>query len=299
MSIGRVLSVSLLVVATTVSCAQTNHFEPALVSSERCDPMAADVMSGDAVPREDPPGWHQIFVDDFDRCDLGDNWGAYYGRPGGDPASWWDYEQASVSGGALRLRAEQKDGRWVTGGASNSPVSQKYGKWDVRLRADRSDEISYHILLWPADEVWPPEIDIAESADGTRQTMSSFLHWSGEKDEHHFSQADLQLDTNQWQTVGVEWDPEQIRYMVNGKVWARTPLGASIPEDSDVARDSGSSRGVHQARILGCGGVRPGGNSRSRLRGRRLGIGVRVGRIGVERAGHTVGIGSAGTTELT
>ncbi|MBY3791465.1 glycoside hydrolase family 16 protein [Rhodococcus fascians] len=230
MRIGRGLSVALLVVATTVSCAQSTGPQPELVSNERCDPMADDVMSGEAVPREDLPGWRQTFVDDFDRCDLGDDWGAYYGQPGGDPASWWEYEQASVTGGALRLRAEQKDGRWVTGGVSNSPVSQRYGKWDVRLRADRSDEISYHILLWPADEVWPPEIDIAESADGTRQTMSSFLHWSGAEGDRHFSQANLQLDTNDWQTVGVEWDPEQIRYLVNGKVWARTPLGASIPD---------------------------------------------------------------------
>lgn len=221
--------VAALVLTTTAACAAVPLGQPALVNNEHCDPMAPDVMSGEAVPRGDIPGWRQTFVDDFDRCELGANWGAYYGQPGGDPASWWEYEQASVIGGALQLRAEQKDGRWVTGGASNSVVSQKYGKWEVRLRADRSDEISYHVLLWPADEVWPPEIDIAESADGTRQTMSSFLHWSGPEGDHHFSQADLNLDTNEWQTIGVEWDPDQIRYTVNGQTWARSPLGASIP----------------------------------------------------------------------
>lgn len=230
----RRLGAAALVLASVVSCApltaqgqSTTHASKA--EDQPCDPSDSGVDSGESAPVGDLPGWHQTFVDDFDRCELGDNWGAYYGQPGGDPASWWEYDQTSVAGGMMRLRAEQKDGRWVTGGASNSPVSQQYGKWDVRLRADRSDEISYHILLWPQNEIWPPEIDIAESADGTRQSMSSFLHWTGDDSAHHFSQADLVLDTSVWQTVGVEWDPTEIRYLVNGKVWARTPAGAQIP----------------------------------------------------------------------
>src|SRR3546814_18257803 len=45
----------------------------------------------------------------------------------------------------LRLRAQQDGEQWVTGGVSNSAVSQTYGKWMVRLRAGVSDEISYHV----------------------------------------------------------------------------------------------------------------------------------------------------------
>lgn len=224
--IKRRFAVLLAAVMLTAAC--TEEPEPPVVP-EVCDPAAEDVRSGEAIPREDLPGWTLKYVDDFSGCDLSDKWGAYSGQPGGDPASWWDPSQVSVIDGALRLRAENIDDRWVTGGVSNFAVTQQYGKWSIRMRADKSDEISYHILLWPQNEIWPPEIDIAESADGTRQEMSSFLHWSGDDGEHHFSQADVAVDTSDWHTIGVEWGPSEIRYLIDGRVWAKTPRDAQIP----------------------------------------------------------------------
>ncbi len=122
--------------------------------------------------------------------------------------------------GGFALRAQQDGDQWVTGGVSNSAVSQTYGKWMVRLRAGVSDEISYHVLLWPRDEVWPPEIDIAESVSGRRESMSSFIHWSDEG-EHHFAQADTTGRFDEWHTVGVEWGgPGIVRYLVDDSEWA-------------------------------------------------------------------------------
>jgi hypothetical protein len=207
-ALGGVVALCLL-----VGCSVTGD-----VPTDACEegPSAPGTTN---APTGDLRGWKQVFVDNFDRCELGEMWGAYSGKPGGDPHSWWEPEQVSVTEGVLRLRAQQDGDQWVTGGVSNSAVSQTYGKWMVRLRAGVSDEISYHVLLWPRDEVWPPEIDIAESVSGRRESMSSFIHWSDEG-EHHFAQADTTGRFDEWHTVGVEWGPGIVRYLVDDREWA-------------------------------------------------------------------------------
>lgn len=141
-ALGGVVALCLL-----VGCSVTGD-----VPTDACEegPSAPGTTN---APTGDLRGWTQVFVDNFDRCELGEMWGAYSGQPGGDPHSWWEPEQVSVTEGVLRLRAQQDGDQWVTGGVSNSAVSQTYGKWMVRLRAGVSDEISYHVLLWPRDEV--------------------------------------------------------------------------------------------------------------------------------------------------
>lgn len=189
-----------------------------------------EVPGGTPVPVEDLPGWRQIFTDEFDRCDLGGKWSAYSGRPGGNPNSWWDESMVEVRGGALNLNAHLTDGGWVTGGVSNYPVTQRYGRWEIRMRADRSDDISYHMLLWPQSENWPPEIDFAESASGDRTQMDAFLHWV-DGDENRKSHAVVAGDFSEWHTVGVEWGPGIVRYLLDGRVWAEAHSDAMVPDE--------------------------------------------------------------------
>ncbi len=176
------------------------------------------------APRGDLPGWQQVFVDDFDREALGEEWSAYTGEPGGDPYSRWEPSQVILGDGSLRLRGERVDGRWVTGGVSNWRHSQTYGKWEVQVRVDPSDEIAYHLLLWPQDEVWPPEIDFAESFDGSRQTLNAFYHGAAS-----FEERSVTIDMSQWHVVGVEWEPGVLRFTVDGRVWSEVRSEADVP----------------------------------------------------------------------
>lgn len=135
-----------------------------------------------------------------------------------------------LDGNVLALRAEKTTSGWITGGVSNHPITQLYGRWEVRIRAEESADISYHFLLWPQNEQWPPEIDFAESISGTRSEMSAFLHWinpDGSKDK---DSAGVSGDFTQWHTVGVEWGPGIVRYLLDGRVWAEAHSGTMVPD---------------------------------------------------------------------
>jgi len=195
------------------------------------DPCAAqDPPSGLAVPDRDEKGWILRFTDDFNRCELGENWSTYTGQPGGNPNSRWDDSMVALEDGVLDLKAQQRSDGWVTGGVSNYPVTQLYGRWLVRMRADPSADISYHMLLWPQNETWPPEIDFAESVSGDRSEMSAFLHWVDASGENAKTNAEIGGDFSQWHTVGVEWGPGIIRYLLDGKVWAQADSETMVPD---------------------------------------------------------------------
>lgn len=185
---------------------------------------AGQSVSGQSVPTGDLPDWRLVFTDDFDRPALGEQWSTYQGSPGGDPYSHWDPAQVRLTDGALVLAAEQRAGQWITGGVSNWPVTQTYGRWEVRFRADPSDEITYHFLLWPQQDSWPPEIDFLEDFSGDRSSASAFVHY--ELDGRQKVQRDLSavdgvpIDLTRWHTAGVEWLPGQVRFLLDGRVWS-------------------------------------------------------------------------------
>lgn len=189
---------------------------------------ADNSSSGEPVPDDDLPGWTLVFTDDFDRDELGDDWTAYHGQPGGDPYSHWEPDHVELNDGKLVLRGYEADGRWVTGGVSNWPVTQTYGRWEVRYHADASDEITYHFLLWPQAEIWPPEIDFAEDTGGARERILAFLHY-GEED--HTIERELDgVDFTEWNTVGVQWTPGRLDYLINGDIWA-TVTSDGVPDE--------------------------------------------------------------------
>lgn len=160
------------------------------------------------------------FVDDFGRAALGDRYGIYEGSPGGDPYSHWDRDHVEVRDGKLVLAGYERDGRWTTGGVSNWPVSQTYGRWEVRFRAAASDEITYHFLLWPQAESWPPEIDFAEDFGGDRDGLSAFLHYRDDGGRGRIQKDLSGVDFTDWHTVGVDWLPGEVRFLVDGEVWS-------------------------------------------------------------------------------
>ena len=177
-------------------------------------------VSGVAAPSGDLPGWRQTFVDDFEGAALSDSWGTYDGVPSGDPVSRWKREHVQVRDSQLVLEGYQEDGQWITGGVSNHPVAQTFGRWDVRFRMDASDEITVAFLLWPQGGQWPPEIDFMEDDGGLRGQASGFVHYvdAGGRGK---VQRQVAADFTQWQTVGVEWSPGLVTFTLNDAPWGQ------------------------------------------------------------------------------
>ncbi len=219
---GAMAALALIASGTSCTIATDSSIE------KPCAPETAP--GGVSLPRGDLQGWKQIFSDDFDDCDLGSDWGTYSGQPGGNPNSTWDASMVQVDSGLLHLNSQRTDTGWVTAGVSNYPVTQQYGRWEIRMRADNSDDISYHMLLWPQNEKWPPEIDFAESVSGTRDEMSAFLHWVDDKGSNDKKGVSTGGDFSEWHTVGVEWGPGIVRYLLDGEVWAEAHSETMVPD---------------------------------------------------------------------
>jgi beta-glucanase (GH16 family) len=190
--------------------------------------------SGVSMPVGDLPGWDQVFADDFTGTTLEQpKWVRYDGQPDGDPGGWFDPSHVSVQDGKLIIGAWQdpaRDNLYVTGGVSNVHSSKRtYGRYEIRFRADQGTGIAFVLLLWPSNNNYPPEIDIAEDNGRDRQTVYGVLHPPDQSaypnEEHH-----VRADATQWHTAGLEWTPQRLVYTLDGEVWARID-GPQVPAE--------------------------------------------------------------------
>lgn len=196
----------------------------------------AATASGDALPPRTLPGWHRVFVDNFTEPSLAatHSWQTYSGHPGGDPAGWWDPTHVVISHGELQILGYQDDrdvgagerpGTWVTGGLQ-SLRTQTFGMDLVRFRMGRGRGIGAAILLWPANNRWPPEIDFTEdNGAGSRNRTYATLHYGS---QDHTVGRSIAVDLTRWHTVGVKWTPEHLVFLLDGRAWA-TIDGPRVP----------------------------------------------------------------------
>ena len=168
--------------------------------------------------------WQRVFYDDFKHGLQASRWGRYSGQPGGDPGGWWDPSHAVVRRGLLNLetyRDPRFGNRWVSAGVSSArAVRQTYGKYEVRMRADRGKGVAVIALLWPSGNQWPPEIDFAENGgeNRSRDHMTATLHY-GTAD--HQLQRTVKRHFTKWHVLGVRWTPDKLLYTLDGRVWAK------------------------------------------------------------------------------
>ena len=140
------------------------------------------------------------------------NFEPYSGRPKSDPHVRWD--PSMVRGNTL-YGAPGYNG-WVTGGVSYSGDPKLYGRFDVRLKSYPHSVLSYHVLLWPATDHWPPEIDIAENFRSDRQQTKAFIHGSGKQE------FKVDCDATQPTTFFVEWRKDSIKFFCDDKMFGET-----------------------------------------------------------------------------
>jgi beta-glucanase (GH16 family) len=166
-----------------------------------------------AAPTATSGGFTPAFTDNFDGSAVNrGTWGLYNGGPGTRVAS-----NAVVHNGTLTLYSRKVNGRWSGAGISTGGRELfTYGKFEFRARLQRGDGTRAVALLWPAHG-WPPEIDYFEMWDGTRQKDMLTNHYSPANHmQHNFVHADF----TQWHTIGLEWTPKAITYILDGKVVA-------------------------------------------------------------------------------
>ena len=184
--------------------------------------------SGDAPPAADAlPGYSESYVTDFTGSSLPAGWGAFAGQPGGDPGALFGPSHVVVGGGLLRLltyKDPSSNNQWVTGGVAHYGLAQTYGAYFVRSRVSGPGPNEAE-LLWPVQNIWPPEIDFSETG-GLTYELSASLHYGV---TNHFDQRFLGINMMRWHTWGVIWTPSSVTYTVDGQVWGSVTVPSEIP----------------------------------------------------------------------
>ncbi|MGW4422495.1 glycoside hydrolase family 16 protein [Streptosporangium sp. NPDC004631] len=165
-----------------------------------------------------------VLTDDFDGTRIdGRSWAVYH-SPGAE-TNPRTRRAVSVGGGMLRLKGGVTGGRDLSGGIA-SHLSQRYGRWEVRLRAERGAGYTPLALLWPDSQGRPDyaEVDFTEIIDPGRRSSGIFVH----RGDRRQAQRQVRADFTRWHTVAVDWLPGRLTFWLDGrKVWDYT--GANVP----------------------------------------------------------------------
>jgi hypothetical protein len=191
-------------------------------------PDAAE-PSGEAPPSPTAlPGYQQSYVNDFTSSALPTGWDVYSGIPGGDPgARFGGASHVVFSGGLLQLltfRDKSFNNQFETGGLCQCGFARTYGAYFVRSRVTGRGP-SEIALLWPAANVWPPEVDFSETGDSVVSTTGTVHYGSANRMDH----LKVMINMTRWHTFGVIWTPKSLTFTVDGQVWAADNIPSHIP----------------------------------------------------------------------
>ncbi len=120
----------------------------------------------------------------------------------------------------LRSRRREKGGHPYTSGLveTKGTFSQTYGLFEVRAKLPRGQGVWPAHWLMPADNRWPPEIDITELLGHEPHTVHMTLHWPGPPmngtDGTSFTGPDF---TQGFHIFSVEWEVHEMRWLIDGK----------------------------------------------------------------------------------
>lgn len=213
---------------TTVNTVPTAQYPATAGIPDRHEP------SGFAPPGPAAlPGYHRVYVTDFNSRVLGAVWQVFTGKPGGVPPSIGQFAASHVivGGGLLRLVTTHDPAfpgiAWTGGGLCQCGKPLLYGAFFVRSRitGPGPNEVE---LLWPQSNRWPPEVDFNETGD--RDNSTSWTQHYGA--DNNRIQGIYRVDMTQWHTWGVIWSPTSLTFTVDGHVWGHVGASDGIPSQA-------------------------------------------------------------------
>lgn len=162
--------------------------------------------------------WIRDYSDDFAGPLDESAWGSYgWGYQPVNNGAMGVYKQDNVftRDGSLVLRTQYRDGGWTSAGVSGHPgFTAVGGKWELRAKMPYAKGLGYAFLLWPADDSWPPEVDIAEGRANGR--VESYYHWGTPQQNYQDYSFNEDVDPHEWHTYGVILGDNQIIFTIDG-----------------------------------------------------------------------------------
>ncbi|OUS77940.1 glycoside hydrolase [Paenibacillus sp. MY03] len=229
------------------------------VTGPTTGPTAGPTASPTAEPSAEPSpspttepekAWRLVWNDEFDRSgdNLDDNgidldkWGyqlgtgAQYGLDGwgNNEQQYYRSENMIVDEETDMLivtaKKETHQGKPYTSGRiyTEPTFSQTYGKFEARMKLPAGEGVWPAFWMMPKDSeygVWAAsgELDIMEARGRLPEEVGGTIHfgrnWPNNKatgDEYHFPEGE---DITGFHTYGVEWEPGEIRWYVDGNLY--------------------------------------------------------------------------------
>lgn len=214
--------------------------------------------------------WEVIFEDGFDGDELDTSvWNTcHWWDDGGctiasnDELEWYLPSQVTVSDGRLRLTAEKgevegSDGEtypYRSGMVTTGPPAYRepsrfdftYGRVEARVRVPDGTGLWSALWLLPSTSESRPEIDILELLGNDPSEWIFHFHPTdrGRQADGHRTRGPVLSEG--WHDVGVEWEPELLRWFIDGEeVWRVE--GDHVPDEP-----------MYLVANLAVGGVYPG-----------------------------------------
>jgi Ca2+-binding RTX toxin-like protein len=164
------------------------------------------------------------YADDFSGGSINhDLWGnPYGGAMYGNGAFAWSHDDVAVAGGRMVVSATRHaDGGWTAGGINMLGAGNgvTYGRVEFDAKIDAGQGTGCAILLWPtANDHWPPEVDMIEVPDGSRQTVSFTNHWQGPggNNDNQYATQEISVDATRWHHYQLDWTPDALSFYIDG-----------------------------------------------------------------------------------
>lgn len=195
-------------------------------------PATRGAPPGAATPavhrRPAAPAWTLVWSDEFDGPALDrSKWTVMDAtRPNYDGGiNYYDPSNVYLQNGNLVLRTEyhrRQVGRNVELYSSGKVKSEGkfsflYGKVDIRAKLPTTQGLWPALWMLPADDTWPPEIDIMESLGNDPSRVYMTLHWGPRKKPLHYqAKFDGPNFAADYHVFSVEWEAGQIHWLVDG-----------------------------------------------------------------------------------
>jgi len=170
-------------------------------------------------------GWRLTFDDEFTGSTLDTHkWTCSVGTfpRHEEPLQYFLPSDVSVGQGHLRITSEQdsRHGLPFTSGEihTQDKFCQLYGRLETRCRFPKTPGAWSAVYLLPADDEWPPEIDVAEFIGRDPGEVYLTNHWKDDYGQHqqvNRNWSDPTVDWGRWHTYAVEWEPDSIRWYID------------------------------------------------------------------------------------
>ncbi|MGV1078875.1 MAG: family 16 glycosylhydrolase [Candidatus Nanopelagicales bacterium] len=207
---------------------------PTIPTPDPTTPTPTPTPTGN-LPTGNLPGWTSIYGEDFlTDAPLGSFLSKYSNTVSAYPYPWTDTSRnvrsnnpgyynpdktLSVANGVMDayLHYDATLGRYLVAAPTPKLPTMKFGRFAMKLRADKIAGYKIAPLLWPDSEKWPGdgEIDFPEG-DLTGGNLSAFSHYANANGGQDW--FDTKVKHTDWHVYETAWSPTKVQFFVDGNL---------------------------------------------------------------------------------